>query len=73
MAQSQSLMEHLWIVRKEHRSFEADLYRDHHGWELRFLSDGQWFASQHLSSRELAIVYAGFLQNALTSDGWRTS
>lgn len=65
-------VEHLWVVRKDHRSFAAELYRDRDGWELRFLSDGHCFASDASTSRELAIVYADALRHAFTAEGWRS-
>jgi len=65
-------VEHLWIVRKDHQSVAMDLYRDRGGWELRFLSDGCWFASEASGSRELAITYANLIRQDLLSDGWHS-
>ena len=70
--QPDPFVEHLWMVRKDHRSIAADLYRDHNGWEVRFLSDGAWFASDARGSRELAIMYADVLRQTFIADGWRS-
>jgi hypothetical protein len=62
--------ERLWTVCKGARSFAAELSHAHRRWELRFVSDGQLFASQSLSSRELAIHCAKVMHNELAADGW---
>ena len=70
-AQPDPFVERLWIVHNDHRSVAADLYWDRVGWEVRFLSDGCWFASDASGSRELAVMYADVLRQAFITDGWQ--
>jgi hypothetical protein len=70
--QPYTFVEHLWIVRKDHQTIAEDLYRDRDGWDVRFLSDGHWFASDASRSRELAIIYADALKQAFLAEGWRS-
>jgi len=62
--------EHLWTVRNGDRSFGAELIRNHQGLELRFLSNGHWFASQSAGSREVANLCASTVLDDLIADGW---
>jgi len=66
--------EQLWTVRNGERSLGAALTLNHRGFEVRFLSDGHWFASQLVRSREVAVLVASVVQDDLLADGWvRTS
>ena len=62
--------EHLWTVRNGNRSFAAELVRNHRGLELRFSSNGHWFASQSAGSREVAKRSASTVLDDLIADGW---
>jgi hypothetical protein len=51
--------------------YSLQLRKDRRGrWEVRFLSDGQLFASQSLSSRGLAIHCADVMHDEFAADGW---
>jgi hypothetical protein len=63
-------VEQLWTVRNGARSLGAALALNHRGFEVRFLSDGHWFASQLLRSRDLAVLVASVVQDDLLADGW---
>ncbi|HKF68630.1 MAG TPA: hypothetical protein VKB36_18910 [Vicinamibacterales bacterium] len=41
--------------------------------ELRFLSNGHWFASQSAGSREVANLCASTVLDDLIADGWLTA
>ena len=62
--------EQLWTVRNGERSLGAALTLNHRGFEVRFLSDGHWFASQVVRSRELAVLVASVVRDDLLADGW---
>jgi hypothetical protein len=48
----------------------VELLRDHRGWQLHFLSNERWFASESVGSRELAINSATALLDDLIGEGW---
>ena len=57
-------------MRNGDRSFGAELVRNHRGLEVRFLSNGHWFASQSAGSREVANLCASTVRDDLIADGW---
>ena len=65
-----SSTERLWTVRQGDRSLSVELTRDHRGWQVHFLSNDRWFASESVGSREVAISVAGALLNDLNAEGW---
>jgi hypothetical protein len=65
-----SSTERLWTVRQDDRSLSVELLRDHRGWQLHFLSNERWFASESVGSRELAINSATALLDDLIGEGW---
>ena len=67
---SHSSTERLSTVRQGDRSLSAELIRDHRGWQVHFLSNEHWFASESVGSREVAISVAGGLLNDLIAEGW---
>jgi len=48
----------------------VELTRDHWGWQVHFLSNERWFASESVGSREVAISVTGALLNDLNAEGW---
>ena len=67
---SLSSAEPLWTVRRDGRSVRAELRRQVGAWEVRLLSDGHWFASHTLGSRELALMWADGIYDGLVAVGW---
>src|SRR5215467_10177641 len=65
-----SSTERLWTVRQGARSLSVELIRDHRGWQVHFLSNEHWFASESVGSRELAINSATAVLNDLIGEGW---
>jgi hypothetical protein len=65
-----SSTERLWRVRQDDRSLSVELVRDHRGWQLHFLSNERWFASESVGSRELAINISTALLNDLIGEEW---
>ena len=63
-------VEQLWTVRNGDRSFGAALVVNHRSFEVRFVGNGHWFASQSVGSRELAVLVASVIQDDLLADGW---
>jgi hypothetical protein len=63
-------IEPLWTVRKGQRLFHAQIFQNHQGYEVRFVSDGQWFATQSFASREHAVWHADLFQRDLLTEGW---
>jgi len=64
-----SSTERLWTVCQGDRSLSVELTRDHRGWQVHFLSNERWFASESVGSREVAISVAGALLNDLNAEG----
>ena len=62
--------ERLWTMRRNGRSFWAELCSDERGWEVRFVTEGKWFASDVLESRERAIRSAHAMHASLAAIGW---
>jgi hypothetical protein len=62
--------ERLWTMRRNGRSFSAEISSGQRGWELRFVTDGKWFASDVLESRERAIRSAREMHANLAAIGW---
>jgi len=65
--------EPLWTVRQGDRSLSVEVIRDHRGWQVHFLSNKHWFASESVGSREVAISLASALLNDLIAEGWVTT
>lgn len=63
-------VERLWTVRQGGQSLSAELIRHHRGWQVHFLSNEHWFASESVGSRELAINSATAVLNDLIAEGW---
>jgi hypothetical protein len=62
--------EPLWNMCKGDQSVQAELHQVPSGWEVRFFSNTQWFASQSGRSRELVIQYARVVQDDLRTNLW---
>ena len=67
---SHSSTERLWTVRQGDRSLSVKLSRDHRDWQVHFLNNEYWFASESVASREVAIGVASVLLNDLIAEGW---
>ena len=57
-------------MRRNGRSFWAELSSGQQGWEVQFVTEGQWFASDVLESRERAIRSARAMHASLAAIGW---
>jgi hypothetical protein len=65
-----SSSEPLWTLRRHTHVVRAELRRDPRGWEVRFFSDRQWFASHVLGARTLALAYADVFYDDFVTHGW---
>ena len=62
--------ERLWTMLRNGRSFWAELSSGQRGWEVRFVTEGKWFASDVLESRERAVRSAREMHASLVAIGW---
>jgi hypothetical protein len=62
-------IDHLWTVRKGDQIVRAELFQ-HGECQVRFFSDGYWFAAQSFASRDHAVRYAGLFERDLVRAGW---
>ena len=63
-------IDHLWTVRKGDQIVRAELLQDDRVCQLRFFSEGHWFAAQSYASHEHAVRYADLFQRDLLRAGW---